>query len=155
MSEQSEYERLNIRWEQRQAAFTALAQQQNAVNKAMLLSALAQADIDTATVSFDGYGDEGRIEAVTAAAKDAEAQIPSILVPLQRVEYHTLKVMAVDEPLSHALATMAEDLLDQTHRYWEDGDGAYGEVVFDVAGDRIVVDFNARVTVSQPSEHVI
>lgn len=155
MSEPSEYEILNIGWRRREAAYGVLAQQQNAINKAVLLAALAQADIDTASVSFDGYGDEGRIEHVAAHAKDAEVSIPPIVVSLQRVEYHTLKIMAVEEPLAEALGAMAEDLLDQSHRYWEDGDGAYGQVVFDVAGDRIVVNFNARVTVSHASEHVI
>lgn len=155
MSEQPDFDAANIGWRRREAAYAVLAQQQNAINKATLLSALAQAGIDFASVSFDGYGDEGRIENVSAQADDADVALPPVVVPLQQVEYHTLKIVPVVEPLGSALATMAEDLLDQSHRYWEDGDGAFGEVVFDVAGERIVVDFNARVTVSEPSERVI
>lgn len=140
-------------WRRREAAYGVLVKAQNPVNKATILSALAQLGIETVTVNFDGSGDEGRIESVVAEARGETVDLPAAIVEMLGVDFQSLEPERVQQGLDQAVLDFAEELLDQTHRYWGDGDGAYGEVVFDVAGDEITIDFNARFTASENFTH--
>ena len=62
-----------------------------------------------------------------------------------------LKRSAVN--ISAAVESLAYDVLEQTHSGWEDNDGAYGDIVFDVAERTITLDYNERYTASENYTH--
>jgi hypothetical protein len=47
------------------------------LNKAAVFDALASAGITDVTVEFDGWGDSGQIEAITAQSGDITVELPS------------------------------------------------------------------------------
>lgn len=55
--------------------FAKLSESVRSENKAKLFDALAQAKITSVEVTFDGFGDSGQIEDVTAKAGDKEVAL--------------------------------------------------------------------------------
>lgn len=55
--------------------------------------------------------------------------------------------------ISAAVESLAYDVLEQTHAGWENNDGAYGDIVFDVAERTIALDYNERYTASENYTH--
>ena len=55
--------------------------------------------------------------------------------------------------ISDAVESLAYDVLEKTHCGWENGDGAYGDVIFDVAEGAITLDYNERFTASENHTH--
>jgi hypothetical protein len=122
-------------------------------NKASLMAALRDAGITCVTVTFDGYGDSGQIENVEVKAGDAVAELPAIDVDIARTHFFSEKIERLTQPLADAIETMSYALLEEKHCGWENNQGAYGDIVFDVPADRIVVDFNYRVETSENHTH--
>lgn len=124
------------------------------LNKAALFEALAGARITTATVTFDGSGDEGQIEGVAAYAGDGQAQdLPDGPVEYKEISFGDEEPTASAMPVRRALENLAYDLLSQTHGRWEDGDGAHGTFTFDVAARSITLSFHERYTDTHYHEH--
>jgi len=121
------------------------------VNKAALLAALAAAGVTHVVVSFDGGGDEGQIENVEAKAADVPVNVPvgdvGIAVPAWDQPEPEFRMM----PIADAIEQIAWDCLGTRCSGWENGDGAYGDITFDVAAGSIVLDFNGRYTASDYS----
>ncbi len=124
------------------------------LNKVALFEALATEGITSVVVTFDGSGDSGQIEDITALSGENQ---PSDL-PTGTIEYRdfgfgaaapsvtTATVRDVVENLSYAL-------LSNAHGGWENDDGAYGEFTFDVAARSITLAYNERYTASEYHEH--
>jgi hypothetical protein len=55
--------------------------------------------------------------------------------------------------ISAAIESLAYGALEQTHSGWENNDGAYGDIVFDVAERTITLDYNERYTASENYTH--
>jgi hypothetical protein len=114
-----------------------------AQNKAIVFAALAAAGIDHVMVEYDGSGDSGQIECITAW--DANDQkIP--LLPQPKLQ---LATDDPDQPIERSLESAIEDLAwDYLEIYygWENNDGACGTFVFDVPKRTITLDHNERFT---------
>src|SRR3546814_13327159 len=95
--------------------------------------------------SSDLSGDSGQIEDIQAHAGDQLADIPTTPVEIARLDFHATEPERLTEPLSEAIETLAYAFLEQTHGGWENNEGAFGEFVFDVAGETITLDYNERV----------
>jgi hypothetical protein len=119
-------------------------------NKAVLLNALAAANIARVTVSFDGYGDSGQIESVDAVDIAAAAcNLPGIDVTLHEAVWDQEEPRQQASPLPNAIERLAYHLLGSLHGGWEINEGSYGVVVFDVAAAIITLDMNTRFTASE------
>src|SRR3546814_8961736 len=100
-----------------------------------------------------GSGDSGQIEDIQAHAGDQLADIPTTPVEIARLDFHATEPERLTEPLSEAIETLAYAFLEQTHGGWENNEGAFGEFVFDVAGETITLDYNERVETSENHTH--
>lgn len=117
-----------------------------AVNKAAVFDALAAATITSVTVEFDGEGDSGGIESVTAWRGDASLEVPADSVPFQQTYFDTDALVTTQLTLRDAIEGLCYDCLAQDNDGWENNDGAYGTFTFDVAARTIELEFNERFT---------
>ena len=122
-------------------------------NKTALFDALAAAGITRVLVNFDGCGDSGQIEDMSALAGDAVVTLPEscieFLEPIGVGEPPNRRTMSVKE----AIEALVYDALQETHSGWENNDGAYGDFTFDVEKRTIELDYNERYTESVNSYH--
>ena len=102
-------------------------------NKAVVFDALQAAKITSVQVEFDGEGDSGQIDGVTAYQDSAIVELPSTLLTLQQFHFGAAEPSTALEPLRDAIDALCFDALDQEHGGWENDDGAYGTFTFDVA----------------------
>lgn len=137
----------------RHAAFERRAAGLHATNKAALFAALAAAGVTLVTVAFDGYGDSGQIESIDARAGEAKTTLPAGPVEILSTDVFDDKVERRTQPVSEAIETLAYGFLAETHGGWENNEGAYGEVVFDVSRDAITLQYNERFETSEYHEH--
>ncbi|MGL4261272.1 MAG: DUF6878 family protein [Afipia sp.] len=122
-------------------------------NKTALFDAFVGAGITTVVVTFDGCGDSGQIEDVTAKAGDHYANLPSLDVEIARADWDSVEIARVTLPIRDVIEELAYDLLRQTHCGWENNDGAYGEFTFDVTERTITLDYNERCMSSENYTH--
>jgi len=124
------------------------------LNKGVLFIALALVGITTVTVTFDGYGDSGQIEDVQARADDDNITIPQTQMDFAEAIWGEQEPRRSLVSLSSAIESLAYAALEQTHSGWENNDGAYGDIVFDVAAQTITLDYNERYTASENHSHI-
>lgn len=139
------------------AIMTVLRNQQAdeilALNKAVLFDVLEKTGITRITVTFDGYGDSGQIEDVTALAGDDETDIPATTIEIAELAWGQAEPKHSAVQLATSIESLAYGVLARAHGGWENNEGAYGDVVFDVAERSIVLDFNERFTSSENHIH--
>jgi hypothetical protein len=140
-------------WEMKAAARAKLDAELFAVNKTALLNALEIAGLTRVVVSFDGYGDSGQIENVEVRIGDDEARMPAGTIEVGEALWGEVELKRSAVGISAAVESLAYDVLEQTHSGWEDNDGAYGDIVFDVAERTITLDYNERYTASENYTH--
>lgn len=140
-------------WEAKAAARAKLEAELFAINKTALLNALALAGVTHVTVSFDGYGDSGQIENVEVRAGDDEAIMPAATIEIAESVWDEPEPKWSSVSIASAVESLAYDVLERTHCGWENNDGAYGDVVFDVADGVITLDYNERYTASENHTH--
>ena len=116
----------------------------NATNKTAVMAALEEAGISTVMVRFDGEGDSGQIDEITAYRGSIEQAFPSVQVELQRLDFPSGKCTKHLLPLREAIEQLCYDCLSQKHGGWENNDGAFGEFTFVVKQRRIALEFNGR-----------
>jgi len=113
-------------------------------NKIVIFDALAAANITHVHIEFDGCGDSGQIDCVTAYRGEEKIELPTGFITLQQASWNHSEVGIAEEPLSQALETLCYDFLEAKHGGWEIDDGAYGQFRFDVAARTIELEFNGR-----------
>jgi hypothetical protein len=123
-------------------------------NKAALFAVLARSAVTQVVVTFDGTGDSGQIDTITAMTGDKECPLPA-----DQVSFLHLVASATEpepQPLSieRAIETLAYQYLEGAQPGWENNDGAFGEFQFDVATQIVTLDFNGRYTSYDASQHV-
>lgn len=124
-------------------------------NKTVLFDALVASGITQIVVTFDGYGDSGQIEEVTARNGDGIIAIPERMVELFDPASSQSEPRPSGVSIASAVETLAYDVLAQTHCGWENNDGAYGDIVFDVAERTITLDYNERYSTSENFNHIL
>jgi len=115
-------------------------------NKTVVFDALAAANITHVHIEFDGCGDSGQIECVTAYRGEEKAELPTVVVTLQQASWNHTELGTMEESLPQALETLCYDYLEETNSGWENNDGAYGEFHLDVASRTVKLEFNGRYT---------
>jgi hypothetical protein len=124
-------------------------------NKAALFEALAPVGITTVLVEFNGYGDSGQIEDITAhAGPDVAVKLPECNVDIAQVETASLEIVRQTMSVKAAIELLTYDFLEETYRGWEDNLGAYGDFLFDVAERTITLDYHERIETSEYTQHV-
>lgn len=123
-------------------------------NKAALFGALARAGITSVVINFDGYGDSGQIERTDVRTGEAEAKLPEDQIEfVEPVFGDPDEVQRSTHTVTEAIENLVYAFLEETHDGWEDNDGAYGDVTFDVEKRTITLDYNGRYTESFYSCH--
>jgi hypothetical protein len=141
-------------WEAERAREAEKAIQYLEINKAQLFCVLGPAGVHYVTVTFDGGGDSGQIEDISAVADNAKLELPSTEIE------HISHVWGQEEPtrtlmsVADAIEQLAYDLLSLTHCGWENNDGAYGEFVFDVRERSISLEHNERYVATEMYSHI-
>lgn len=130
-------------------------------NKALLLDALKVAGAILASVTYRGGGDEGTDDGVTAFDANNAAVDLSDTVSLFCERYYRddqdwkTKIEQKDQPLDEALTDYAMEAVNQHRGGWEDGEGGYGEVVFDCETNTVRIEHNDYYIESEYTEIVL
>ena len=122
-------------------------------NKATVFDVLAAATITSVIVEFDGEGDSGGIESVSARRGDMAVKLPADGVPFDQVDFGADAPVTTLNPLREAIESLCYDYLFHYHGGWENNDGAYGTFTFNVAARTIELEFNERFTDVTTSTH--
>jgi hypothetical protein len=141
-------------WEAQAALRTQLEAELFSLNKAVLLNALALAGVTQVVVTFDGYGDSGQIENVEVRAGDDDIAMPAAEIEIAEAVWGQSEPERSTVSLATAIESLAYDVLERTHCGWENNDGAYGDITFDIAEHRITLDYNERYTSSENYTHI-
>jgi hypothetical protein len=140
-------------WERQAAAQAKLEAELFELNKAKLIDALAAAGVAEVVVDFDGYGDSGQIEDIHVRSGGEEIDMPEGDVE------HSEALWGKPEPersligFGLAVERLAYRVLEQTHDGWENDEGAYGDVIFNVAERSITLRYNERYTAYENYAH--
>lgn len=113
-------------------------------NKTVVFDALAAAHVTSVTVEFDGEGDSGGIEHISANCGDASIDLPAINVSCHRVGFGDDAPVPTEQTLRDAVEDLCYDCLARHNDGWENNDGAFGIFAFDVANRTINLEFNGR-----------
>lgn len=140
-------------WETKAAAQAKLEAELFTFNKAALFNALALASVTRVVVSFDGYGDSGQIENVEAQAGDEPITMPAAAIEIAEAVWDQAEPKRSSVSIAAAVESLSYDVLERTHCGWENNDGAYGDIIFDVAEGVITLDYNERYTSSENYTH--
>ena len=123
------------------------------LNKTVLLDALASAGITHVVVTFDGYSDSGQIENVDVRSGDDDIAMPDARIEIAQAVWGQSEPERSTVTLATAVESLAYDVLERTHGGWENNDGAYGDITFDVAERTITLDYNERHPASENYTH--
>lgn len=139
----------------REHEFERLCESVRCENKAALFDVLAEADIGTVIVEFDGYGDSGQIQDVSAyVARDVILKLPARTIEIAHAQPGSLDIVRETLSVRDAIEHLAYNVLEDTHGCWEDNLGAYGDFVFDVAERSITLNYHERIETSEYTQHV-
>lgn len=104
-------------------------------------------------IRYDGGGDEGQINEVTAEAADgAPVDLPEVACERFRTGYDGRVSIDVNS-LANALEEIGYEALGAYYSGWENGDGAFGSVTVDLATRTAALEHNAYVTTSEQFTH--
>jgi hypothetical protein len=137
---------MNENYQQYKAMYDAATQH----NKAAVVDALTAASITTLTAEFDGYGDSGQIESITAQAGDSVVELPKTAITIRVVTNvrrgdHDETIEKVEQqPLAEAIEVLCYDYLEERHGGWEINDGSFGRFEFDVTSRIVTLEFTQR-----------
>lgn len=131
----------------RQAERQAQAQIEIEHLKGAVIPPLRSAGITRVEIRFDGYGDSGAIEECVCY-DDANTSVPCPAAGVEpfREERSDRAAEADLSSLAAALESLGYLALERHHPGWELNDGAYGELVIDVAAATFTLDCSLRFT---------
>lgn len=135
-------------------AYVKAQAEANERNKTIVFDALANANITTITINFDGCGDSGQIEEVSAFNGSEKSTIPQTPVKFEDVLWGSnIRHEHDDLSLSDAVENLCYGYLSQMYGGWENNDGAFGQFTFNVARRTIEFEFNGRYTEYSTDSH--
>ncbi len=168
--ERRKYREREREWREREEREDALRKQAREPNKQVLFDALVDLGIHTVDVRFNGSGDEGWIDEITATdASKQEIKLP---------DTPTITVLTMrhnwEEPISsrfacetcnqnglhrnvykvkEAIDQVCDDWLEETHAGWETNDGAHGTFTFNVGNRTVTLDFKQHYIATEDYTH--
>ena len=115
--------------------------------KRVVIPPLQTTGIARVEIRFDGYGDSGAVEECVCYDA-AGAAVPCPDMPVQPLRAQSSEAPDAADPatLAAALESLAYLALERHHPGWENNDGAYGELVIEVAEASFVLDCSLRFT---------
>lgn len=122
-------------------------------NKERLFAVLAAAGITQVIVDFDGGGDSGQIEDVPPMIGMEGAELPDGEVEIRTLDFDCETIRSHSRLVADAIEGLCYGFLETAHGGWENNDGAFGEIVLDVAEGTITLDFNYRVMETEHHSH--
>lgn len=122
-------------------------------NKKALFDVLEAVGITQLLVNFDGYGDSGQIEDISALCGSKTVDLPTEEITIATTSWGSDDIVHRTMSVEDAVQQMSYDFLSETYGGWENNDGAYGEFTFDVEEKTITLDFNERYTATETYEH--
>lgn len=140
-------------FEANRATYQALFARALEQNKATLFAAMTAAGITQVIVTFDGSGDSGQIEEISALSGGTTDDLPQVQVAIASAAWGRDRITSSEMWFETAIEKLAYDLLSDNHGGWEINDGAYGEFVFDSEAGAIQLDYNERYTASEQTCH--
>lgn len=140
-------------WERQNATYETLRDELFALNKAAFFDAITPLGVTHVVVTFDGYGDSGQIENIEIKAGGDVIAEPTVMIEFAEAEWGQAEPSRSPMSIAAAAERLTYDVLEQTHSGWENSDGAYGDVTFDVGGREITLDYNERYTSSENYVH--
>lgn len=120
-------------------------------NKEILFDILKSKKIKNFTVRFEGSGDSGQIEEI-----DLPGKVLGFIVEGAKLSQGITAsghIYKNDPSVEDIVDTMCCEVLEQLHEGWENGDGAYGEFLFDTNERTVNLSFNERYVETQLYEH--
>ncbi|TKW65114.1 MAG: hypothetical protein DI616_16430 [Paracoccus denitrificans] len=142
------------RFQADRATFEARGATIRPANKTALFDALAAAGITQVMVTFDGYGDSGQVEDISALSGGETVNLPEAQITIATTSWGDDIITERAMTVAEAVEQLAYDFLSETHGGWENNDGAYGEFTFDVEKGTITLDYNERYTATETYEHI-
>lgn len=134
----------------RQAEREAQAQSEIQHLKGVVIPPLRTAGIARVEIGFDGYGDSGAVEECACYdAANASVACPDAAVEPFRPEPSEDNAEAEAQSLAAALESLGYLALERHHPGWELNDGAYGQLVIDVADASFTLECSLRFTASE------
>ena len=124
----------------------------NDVNKNAVFAALKAESITIVAVRFDGAGDSGQIQEVTAQTANGSVPLPDTQVEMQHASWGG-KTTNRTMQLRDAIDELCFDCLSQEHGGWENNDGGEGEFTFRVEDSSLDLDFVQFYTESTTHSH--
>jgi hypothetical protein len=124
-------------------------------NKAALFDALEASGITQVLLTFDGYGDSGQVENISAKKGDNNVEMPTATIERIDAGWCPSETIRSSSSVASAVETLAYDVLGMTHCNWPNDEGAYGDIVFDVAERAITLDYNERYLKTEYFTHVL
>lgn len=141
------------RYHSDRAVYERRSESVHPANKKALFDALAAAKITQVIVTFDGYGDSGQVEDISALSGGETVDLPTGEINIARAVWGREDITESTMSVEDAVEQLAYDFLSETHPGWENNDGAYGEFTFDVETETITLDHNERYTATESYEH--
>ena len=131
------------------AAFSALLGRILPENRGVLFEALDASGIAKVVVRFDGQGGCGQIESVDAyAAHGSATGLPATDIAMLEAVFDGPGIAIEKRSLRGSVEIMSYTLIEQSHRTWSAGDGAYGDLTFNVDSRSIRLRYNKRIMTS-------
>ena len=144
---------VSVDFEQQQRKRREIAQQAFDANRTALFDALADVGIVDVTVEFDGEGDSGQIEGISARDASGLVALPDGRIEIAVARWDGSGTDRQMQSVGEAIETLCYDLLSHYHGGWEINDGSYGLFAFDVAKREIELTHNERYVAAETSEH--
>lgn len=122
-------------------------------NKTAVFDALVAAKITEVHVEFNGEGDSGQIEVVTAMRNGESIPMPEATVTLRQASFGSTEPVISECSLREAIETLCYDFLEDELSGWENNDGSSGDFCFDVEERTVDLEFHTRYTDYINSHH--
>ena len=122
-------------------------------NKTVLFDALQKAGISAVHVEFDGCGDDGQIEGVTAMSGSLTVELSDDHIEIAQADWGNPEPVRKSFRIREAIEELAYGFLALEHGGWEIDGGSYGEFVFNVTARTITLTFNGRYVDVHTSEY--
>jgi hypothetical protein len=120
-------------------------------NKEILFDILGSKKIKSFVVSFNGDGDSGQIEQIDLKDKILGHIVEGSKVPQGYTS--TGEVYKKDASVEEIIEHLCYKVLEYFHEGWEDGDGSYGEFLFDIKKRTVKLSLNERYIETNLHEH--
>lgn len=136
---------------------TVAADEMSAIEaaKAAIVPALVAYGIASIAIAYDGYGDEGQIESITAFdAAGAERPLPEAACPRHETRFCG-GIAEAEGTLAQALDAFGYEVLAAFFGGWENNEGSLGTVIIDATTGAITVAHDWRVTALERDERTL